>query len=96
MSRMAEQLLCRAYDPDTSREAAIRVASHLSEIQEKVLVFLKGCPSGATDLDISRHFEDDRSTYRSRRAELGGRSRLQGDRDVGTSHRRSRAPGRRP
>ena len=92
MSRMSELLeapqhMYRRTSPDTSREAAAKVTPHLSAIQEKVLLFLYNCPAGATDLDIQRHFEDDGSTYRSRRADLvrmgrvkdSGRKRVQDD-----------------
>ena len=84
MSRMSELLpdqyalnkLTRRDDPETSRLAANRVFNHLTDIQEKVLVFIKAHPHGVTDLDISRHFEDDRSTYRTRRAELVAQGRV--------------------
>lgn len=70
MSRMSELLMTRPDNPSTSHEAARRVIPHLTDIQEKVLLFLYNSPKGATDLDIQRFFEDDRSTYRTRRAEL--------------------------
>lgn len=68
--------LTRRNDPETSRLAANRVFNSLTEIQEKVLVFIKNCPQGATDLQISNHFEDDGSTYRTRRAELVAQGRI--------------------
>lgn len=84
MSRMSElapddyaiQRLVRRDNPDTSYQAAKRVLPHLSNLQERVLVFIKNCPQGCTDLDISRYFEDDRSTFRTRRAELVAMGRV--------------------
>lgn len=89
MSRMSEQLgstmwnsmqaidkLTRRTDPETSRLAANWVFNSLTEIQEKVLVFIKANPNGVTDLQISQHFEDDGSTYRTRRAELVAQGRV--------------------
>lgn len=84
MSRMAELLpdsyainkLVRRNNPETSYIAAESVVSKLTHIQEQVLVFIKNCSNGATDLDVSRHFDDDRSTYRSRRAELVAQGRI--------------------
>lgn len=78
MSRLSElspdqyavNKLTRRDNPETSYQAANRVFPHLSNIQERVLVFIKNCPQGVTDLEISLYFEDDRSTYRTRRAEL--------------------------
>lgn len=70
---------------EMSRLAHGRIHSRISYIQEQVLLFLKNSPAGATDYDIQQYFEDDRSTYRTRRAELcamgrirnSGRTRLQ-------------------
>lgn len=84
MSRMSElapdqyalNKLTRRDSPETSRQAANRVFPHLSNIQERVLVFIKNCPQGVTDLEISIYFEDDRSTYRTRRAELVAMGRI--------------------
>lgn len=81
MSEMAADLyaidrLTRRTDPETSRLAANRVFNSLTDIQEKVLLFVKCCPNGATDLQISNHFEDDGSTFRTRRAELVAQGRI--------------------
>ncbi len=85
MSRMSElapddyalNKLTRRSNPETSHMAANRVFPHLSNIQERVLVFIKNCPQGVTDLEISLYFEDDgRSTYRTRRAELVAMGRV--------------------
>lgn len=84
MSRLSELLpdnyaldkLTRLTDPETSRLAANRVFNSLTEIQEKVLLFVKCCPNGCTDLQISNHFEDDGSTFRTRRAELVAQGRI--------------------
>lgn len=84
MSRMSELApdtyaiakLTRRDNPETSYQAANRVFPHLSNIQERVLVFIKNCPQGVTDLEISLYFEDDRSTYRTRRAELVAMGRV--------------------
>lgn len=84
MSRMSELMpdqyainkLVRRDNPETSFQAAKRVLPHLTNLQERVLVFIKNCPAGCTDLDISQYFEDDRSTYRTRRAELVAMGRV--------------------
>lgn len=68
--------LIRRHDPETSFEAAAKVLPRLSEIQEKILLFIQANPDGVTDLDISRHFEDDGSTFRSRRSELVVQGRI--------------------
>lgn len=68
--------LTRRNDPETSRLAANRVFPHLSNIQERVLVFVKNCTAGCTDLDISNYFEEPGSTYRTRRAELVAMGRI--------------------
>lgn len=62
--------------PDTSRLAAARIHSRVSHIQERILVFLKNCPAGATDYDIQQAFDDHSSTFRSRRAELVNMGRV--------------------
>lgn len=69
--------LHRHRDPDTSREAAGAVALELSRIQNEVLAYARGKGfAGFTDKDLVRHFDDDGSTYRSRRAELVERGLL--------------------
>ena len=58
----------RRLDPDTSR---VRLsADRITGIQRDILNYLSKYPGGATDLDIQRFFNDQTSTYRSRRAEL--------------------------
>ena len=60
-----------ASDPETSHEAATRIASTISETQQLVLDFIRSRgASGCTDLDIQRRFGNHGSTYRTRRAEL--------------------------
>jgi|ERR1700748_329973 len=80
--------LYRRNDPDTSRLAAGKIG--ISDIQERVLVFLKNCPSGATDYDIQQHFDDHSSTFRTRRAELVnlGRVRDSGHRKLQNGSKR--------
>jgi hypothetical protein len=63
--------LFRHTDPLTSREAARRIAPHLTEIQADVLAAVKAAGThGVTDYDLELHFNSRRSTYRTRRAEL--------------------------
>lgn len=76
MSKYEVHVLTRTGNPLTSREAANRVFPHLTNLQERVLIFIKNCPQGVTDLEISIYFEDDRSTYRTRRAELVAMGRI--------------------
>jgi hypothetical protein len=80
MSKLAELAyphLYRATDPDTSRLAASHFnAQRITEIQRAILAYMLGYPSGVTDLDIQRHFNDMGSTYRTRRAELVAQGRV--------------------
>lgn len=84
MSRMSElapdtyaiNKLTRRDNPETSYQAANRVFPHLSNIQERVLVYFHNCPNGSTDLSMQEYFEDDSATFRSRRAELVAMGRL--------------------
>lgn len=63
--------LHRANDPDTSREAAVAIASKRTRIQAEVLAFARAAGGlGFTDFALCCHFEDLGSTYRTRRAEL--------------------------
>jgi hypothetical protein len=63
--------LTRTSDPDTSREAARKIASSITTRQQLVLEYIRSRGTGGcTDLDIQRRFGDHGSTYRTRRAEL--------------------------
>ena len=68
--------LYRSGDPDTSKLAAFRASYKITEIQGRVLECIKNSTNGATDYDIQQYFEDDRSTYRTRRAELVAMGRV--------------------
>ena len=71
LSELAYPHLYRPTNPDTSRQAAARMtAQRTTEIQRAILTFMSVYPGGVTDLDIQRHFNDQGSTYRTRRAEL--------------------------
>lgn len=85
MSRLAEAYLPDTYaldkltrrnDPQTSRLAAASVLPHLTNLQERVLVYFRNSPQGSTDLSMQEYFEDDSSTLRTRRAELVTMGRL--------------------
>ena len=78
----------RRTNPETSK---IRFsADRITGIQQDILNYLAKYPGGATDLDIQRAFNDQTSTYRSRRAELvkQGRVKDSGRRMVQMARRR--------
>jgi hypothetical protein len=63
--------MTRATDPDTSFEAAGKVAPHVRELQAKVgKRLLEVYPDGLTHWEIEEHFGDHGSTYRTRVSEL--------------------------
>ena len=78
----------RKTDPETSRNKFS--ADRITGIQQDILNYLAKYPGGATDLDIQRAFNDQTSTYRSRRAELvkQGRVKDSGRRMVQLARRR--------
>jgi hypothetical protein len=61
----------RPGDPDTSHEAAAKIAPRMTALQVKVLTYMREIfPRAITDLDLQDHFNNDLSTYRTRRSEL--------------------------
>jgi hypothetical protein len=58
----------RKTDPETSRNRLS--ADRITRIQQDILTYVLRYPGGVTDLDIQNHFNDQGSTYRTRRAEL--------------------------
>jgi len=62
------ELPLRPTDPDTSHNHLS--AEHLTKVQQDILTYLRMHPNGATDLELTSFFDDQTSTYRSRRAEL--------------------------
>jgi hypothetical protein len=74
--------------PETSKHSYS--ADRITGIQQDILNYLAKYPGGATDLDIQRAFNDQTSTYRTRRAELvkQGKVRDSGHRMVQLASRR--------
>jgi len=71
VDKIEARTLHRRTDPDTSREAAERIAASRTALQARILSFAKAAGGlGFTDLALGDHFANHGSTYRSRRAEL--------------------------
>jgi hypothetical protein len=71
MSDLALQLeepRFRKTDPETSHNKLS--AERITRIQQDILTYVLRYPGGVTDLDLQNHFNDQGSTYRTRRAEL--------------------------
>lgn len=69
--------IVRTHDPDTSYQAAEKVAPHLNRLQQIVLYWFEEHPEGLTDWELDllaaddpRHEAHKKSTWRSRRNEL--------------------------
>lgn len=62
--------LVRSTDPDTSVEAAEKIAPNLNRLQQIVLFWFHEHPEGLTDWELEEIEGNHKSTYRSRRAEL--------------------------
>jgi hypothetical protein len=61
----------RPGDPDTSHAAARRIQHTMTDVQIQVLTYFRSIyPRAITDLDLQSYFNDDKSTYRTRRSEL--------------------------
>lgn len=61
----------RAFDPDTSHEAAESISPRLRELQAQVLAFAAtDGVAGFTDRDLEAAMGDSGSTWRTRRSEL--------------------------
>jgi hypothetical protein len=82
-----DDLPSRRSDPETSRNRLS--ADRITRIQQDILNYVSRYPGGVTDLDIQTFFNDQGSTYRTRRAELTERGLLK------DSGERMRQQGRR-
>jgi hypothetical protein len=71
MSDLSTMGMARPTDPETSFEAAGKVAPHVRELQAKVgKRLLEVYPDGLTHWEIEEYFGDHGSTYRTRVSEL--------------------------